>query len=80
MSRKTLRYICLILLIWFLPVSAFGITLAEATRKATKNNAKVLSAKTIVKGNARVHHIKILTKNGVVKTVRIADHSYKPKR
>ena len=81
MSRKTLRNVCLTLLIWFLPVSAFGITLAEATRKAARvQNAKVLSAKTVVKGNARTHHIKVLTKKGVVKTVRIADNSHKKKR
>ncbi len=81
MSQKQLRIACLVWLIWFLPVSAFGITLAEASRKAARaHNAKVLSAKTVVRGNARVHHIKVLTKKGVVKTVRIADHSYKKKR
>lgn len=81
MSRKTLRNVCLTLLIWFLPVSAFGITLAEATRKAARGqNVKVLSAKTVVKGKTRTHHIKVLTKKGVVKTVRIADKSYKKKR
>ena len=73
---------CLILLVWFIPVSAFGITLAEATRKAARANstAKVLSAKTTVKGNARTHHIKVLTKKGVVKTIRIADNSHKNRR
>jgi len=81
MSRKTLRNACLILLVWFVPVSTFGITLAEATRKAARvQNAKVLSARTVVKGNARTHHIKVLTKNGVVKTVRIADNSHKKRR
>jgi len=82
MSRKTLKNVCLILLIWFLPVSAFGVTLAEATRKAAgvKNTNKILSAKTVVKGNARTHHIKVLTKKGVVKTVRIADNSHKKKK
>ena len=69
-------------MIWILPVSAFGTTLAEATRKAARanNTAKVLSAKTVVKGNARTHHIKVLTKKGVVKTIRIADNSRKNKR
>jgi hypothetical protein len=81
MSRNKLRNVCLILLMWFLPVTAFGITLAEATRKAARvQNAKVLSAKTVIVGNARVHHIKVLTKKGVVKTVRIVDKSYRPKR
>jgi len=64
-----------------LPVSAFGTTLAEATNRAARlNNAKVLSAKTVRTGNVRVHHIKVLTKRGVVKTVKIADNSYKKKQ
>ncbi len=81
MKQKRLRIVCLMFLLWFLPVSAFGITLAEATRWAARvHNAKVLSAKTVVKGNARTHHIKVLTKTGVVKTIRIADNSHKKKQ
>ena len=82
MSRKQLRNMCLALLVCVLPVSAFGTTLADATRKAARanNTAKVLSAKTVVKGNSRTHHIKVLTKKGVVKTIRIADNSHKNKR
>ena len=57
-------------------VSAFAITLDEAARRAARqNDAKVLSARTVKQGNSRVHEIKLLTKKGVVKTVRIPENS-----
>jgi hypothetical protein len=59
-----------------MPVSAFAITLDEAARRAAKqNNAKVLSARTVQQGNSRIHEIKLLTKKGVVKTVRVPENS-----
>ena len=52
--------------------SVFAQSLDEAARQAARQyNAKVLSAKTVQEGNRRVHVIKLLTKDGVVKTVRI---------
>ena len=42
-----------------------------ASQAAKKYDAKVLSAHTEQKGNKRVHVIKLLTKDGVVKTVRV---------
>ena len=42
-----------------------------ASQAARQHNAKVLSAHTEQKGNKRVHVIKLLTKDGVVKTVRV---------
>jgi hypothetical protein len=79
-SRK-LQKLCLILLVLLMPVSAFAITLQEAARQAAQqNNAKVLSAKTVQQGDRRVHEIKLLTRDGVVKTVRITDNSNKKKR
>jgi hypothetical protein len=66
------------LLVSLMPLSAFAITLEEAARQAARqNNAKVLSAKTVQQGNKRVHEIKLLTRDGVVKTVRITDNSKK---
>jgi uncharacterized protein YkwD len=51
---------------------AWGQTLDEAARQAARqHNAKVLSAHTVQEGDRRVHVIKLLTKDGVVKTVRI---------
>jgi hypothetical protein len=42
-----------------------------AAQAARQHNAKVLSAETVQQGNKRVHVIKLLTKDGVVKTVRV---------
>ena len=78
MRQKLLQTVCLTLLVFLLPVSAFAITLDEAARQAARqNNAKVLSARTVQKGNSRVHEIKLLTKKGVVKTVRVPENSKK---
>lgn len=49
-----------------------GKSLAEAidqVRRQTKG--RVLSAETKVKGNREVHHIKVLTKDGKVKTHKV---------
>lgn len=52
--------------------AAWGQTLDEAARQAARQyDAKVLSARTVQEGNRRVHVIKLLTKDGVVKVVRI---------
>ncbi|MBT8062537.1 MAG: hypothetical protein HKO64_11330 [Xanthomonadales bacterium] len=56
------------------PQPAFAQTLQEAARMAAQQyNAKVLSARTVTRGKQRIHEIKLLTKDGVVKTVRIPD-------
>ena len=56
--------------------SAYAITLEEAARQAARQyNAKVLSARTINRNDERIHEIKLLTKDGVVKTVRIPEKS-----
>jgi hypothetical protein len=66
------------LLLSLLSASAFAISLDEAAKKAARQyDAKVLSARTVKQGNKRVHEIKLLTKKGVVKTVRITDNSKK---
>ncbi len=60
----------------FTTVSAWAITLEEAARKvARENNARVLSAKTVTRNGRRVHEIRIVTKDGVVKTVRVPEDS-----
>lgn len=62
------------LLVVLLPVSAFAQSLQEAAQMAARQyNAKVLSARTLTSGKQDVHEIKLLTKDGVVKTVRIPD-------
>jgi len=52
--------------------AAWGQSLQEAARQAARqHDAKVLSAQTVQEGNRKVHVVKLLTKDGVVKTVRI---------
>jgi len=81
MRPKKLYIVCLILLVFLMPVSAYAISLNEAAQQAARqNDAKVLSAKTVEKGNSRVHEIKLLTRDGVVKTVRVRDNSKGKKR
>jgi hypothetical protein len=54
------------------PAGAWAQSLDEAAAQAARQyNAKVLSAQTVQEGNQRVHVIKLLTKDGVVKVVRI---------
>ena len=74
MKRKHLQAACAILLISLMSVSSYAISLNDAARKAAKqNDAKVLSARTVQQGSRRIHEIKLLTKKGVVKTVRIPE-------
>jgi hypothetical protein len=81
MKRRKLQIAGLLLLALWLPVAAFAISLEEAAKQAARqNDAKVLSARTVEKGNNRTHEIKLLTKKGVVKTVRVQDRGKKKKR
>jgi hypothetical protein len=76
MNLKPLQILCFTLLVMMLPVSAMAISLDEAAKQAARqNNAKVLSARTVQQGDRRIHEIKLLTKKGVVKTVRIPENS-----
>jgi hypothetical protein len=81
MKRKKLQIIGLMLLALWLPVAAFAVSLDEAAKQAARqHDAKVLSARTVQRGNSRTHEIKLLTKKGVVKTVRVPDKGKKKKR
>lgn len=81
MMRKYFHILCITSLAILLPVSAMAVKLDEAAKQAAQqNNAKVLSAKTVNKGNNRQHEIKLLTNKGVVKTVKVPDNSQKKKR
>jgi len=81
MKPRKLHIACLTILVLLMPVSSFAISLSEAAKQAARqNDAKVLSAKTVEKGDSRVHEIKLLTRDGVVKTVRIRDNSKGKKR
>ncbi len=64
-----------------LPASLMAQSLDQAARQAAnQNDAKVLSARTVQNGNKRVHVIKLLTRNGVVKTVRVNVREKKPNK
>ncbi len=66
------RLLLILMLLVFLPGPVFAQSLDEAARQAARQyDAKVLSAHTEQKGNKKVHVIKLLTRDGVVKTVRI---------
>ena len=81
MQSRRLQKLCLVLLLLLMPLSAFAISLEQAAKQAAQqNNAKVLSARTVQKGDNRTHEIKLLTQDCVVKTVRIPDNSKKKKR
>jgi uncharacterized membrane protein YkoI len=81
MKRKMLQIVIPLLLLMALPLTASAITLEEAAQQAARqNDAKVLSARTVEQGDRRVHEIKLLTKDGVVKTVRVPDNSKGKKR
>ena len=73
------KFLVGLLLALVLAQSAYAITLEQAARQAARqHNAKVLSARTVQRGQQRVHEIKVLTKKGVVKTVRIPAPAKKP--
>lgn len=65
------RFFLTLLLALMLPVAVMAQSLDEAARRAaSQHDAKVLSARTVQEGQQRVHVIKLLTRDGVVKTVR----------
>jgi uncharacterized membrane protein YkoI len=53
-----------------------GPTLSEAVEMVRRQyNGRIVSAETKISGNREVHHIKVLTEDGKVKTVRIQGRS-----
>jgi uncharacterized membrane protein YkoI len=79
-KSKLKTWLMILLLAVALPAAAHAQSLEEAARKAAKQyNAKVLSARTIKRGDQDIHEIKLLTKQGVVKTVKIPDRRKKKK-
>jgi outer membrane lipoprotein-sorting protein len=66
------KHLLILLLAILLPITVCAQSLDEAARQAARQyNAKVLSAHTEQQGENKVHVIKLLTKDGVVKTVRV---------
>ncbi|MEX2495274.1 MAG: hypothetical protein WD448_04245 [Woeseia sp.] len=53
-----------------------GLSLGEAVEQVRRQyNGRIVSAETKISGNREVHHIKVLTSDGKVKTVRIPGRS-----
>jgi len=72
MKRWLLQMMLAMVLALSVPAVSFAQSLDEAARQAARqHDAKVLSARTVQEGKKRVHVIKLLTRKGVVKTVRI---------
>jgi len=72
MKRFLIRFFVVLVLAFAMPLTLCAQTLDEAARQAAQqNDAKVLSAHTVRDGDKQIHVIKLLTKSGVVKTVRI---------
>jgi len=71
--RRPLRNLLLtITLAATLMVSAWAITLEEAARRvAQEYDARVVSAQTVERDGRRIHVIRIVTEDGVVRTVRV---------
>lgn len=72
MNKRFISFTLALAMALAVPASAWAQTLNEAANQAARqNNAKVLSAKTVKEGDRKVHVIKLLTRDGVVKTVRV---------
>ena len=68
------RLVVTFLLALAVALPAWAISLEDAARQAARQyDAKVLSARTVNDRGQRVHEIKLLTRDGVVKVVRIPE-------
>jgi uncharacterized membrane protein YkoI len=55
-----------------------GMTLDQAVEQVRRQyNGRIVSAETKVSGNREVHHIKVLTEDGKVKTVTVPGRTLK---
>ena len=72
MSRLLHRLLITPVLAIALVASVWALTLEEAAeRVARQHDAQVVSAHTVERDGRRVHVIRILTRDGVVRTIRV---------
>ncbi len=72
MFRLIHKFLLALVMAFVMIVSAWAISLEEAAeRVAQQHDAKVVSAHTIERDGRRIHVIRILTRDGVVRTVRV---------
>lgn len=80
MPRTRYRIVLALLLVLLLPAAVMAQSLDQAARQAASQyDAKVLSARTVQEGERQVHVIKLLTRDGVVRTVRVTVRGQKPR-
>jgi len=71
-GKLLVKLLIVMVMCLFMAVSAWAITLQEAAeRVARQNDARVVSAKTIERNGRRVHEIRIVTRDRVVRTVYV---------
>ena len=72
MFRLIARSLSALILALGLVAAAWALTLEEAAeRVARQHDAQVVSAHTIERDGRRIHVIRILTRDGVVRTIRV---------
>ena len=72
MFRLFARSLSALILALGLVAAAWALTLEEAAeRVARQHDAQVVSAHTIERDGRRIHVIRILTRDGVVRTIRV---------
>lgn len=72
MFRSISRFFSALILAMALAAAAWALTLEEAAeRVARQYDAQVVSAHTIERDGRRIHVIRILTRDGVVRTIRV---------
>ncbi len=74
--RNLLPGLALVVSLWAaMPVQdAYAITLKQAVNQVQRQyQGNVVSARTVNQKGKRIHVIRVVTKNGVVKTVRIPE-------
>ncbi|MGY6553971.1 MAG: PepSY domain-containing protein [Wenzhouxiangella sp.] len=72
MFRSFVRSLSALILAMALAAAAWALTLEEAAeRVARQYDAQVVSAHTIERDGRRTHVIRILTRDGVVRTIRV---------
>lgn len=72
MISRVIKLLVAVALSLVMTASAWAITLEEAAeRVARQHDAQVVSAHTVERDGRRVHVIRILTRDGVVRTIRV---------
>jgi len=67
------RVLLVLMLSVVLMAQAWAITLREAAeRVARQHDGRVVSAQTVERNGRKIHVIRVLTKDGVVRTVRVS--------